>query len=130
MEFLTPCKGQLTLIRKLLLSDTSRAKLLSKDSLDKKQIRLSTVDRFQGDKADTIIVSLVVDEKSRTQFVKLQNRMVVLLSRARTCCFLLGNTGHFENNRKGGSKDMKHWMRIFEILRSLQRHLTILLTHS
>lgn len=74
---LTPYKGQLMLIRKLLLCDQSNSALLTKDHLNQNQVRLSTVDRFQGDEADIVIASLVVDEKSRTQFVKLQNRMIV-----------------------------------------------------
>ena len=57
-----------------------------------------------------------MDENSRTQFVKLQNRMIVLLSRARLGCFILGNVGYFQGNRKSGGKDAKHWMRTFEIL--------------
>jgi hypothetical protein len=77
---------------------------------------LSTVDRFQGDEADVVIASLVVDERSRTQFVKLQNRMIVLLSRARIGCYVLGNIGYFNNARHAGGKDARHWMRTFEML--------------
>ena len=65
------------LIRKILLSDQSNSRLLTTDPSNSNQVRLSTVDRFQGDEADVVIASLVVDEKSRTQFVKLQNRMIV-----------------------------------------------------
>ena len=77
IAILTPYKGQLMLIRKILLSDQSSSRLLTTDPSNSNQVRLSTVDRFQGDEADVVIASLVVDEKSRTQFVKLQNRMIV-----------------------------------------------------
>lgn len=77
IAILTPYKGQLMLIRKLLLSDQSNSRLLTKDSSNQNQVRLSTVDRFQGDEADVVIASLVVDEKSRSGFVKEQNRMIV-----------------------------------------------------
>jgi hypothetical protein len=118
VAILTPYKGQLMLIRKMLLSDQSNARLLTHDSSNSNQVRLSTVDRFQGDEADVVIASLVVDEKSRTQFVKLQNRMIVLLSRARIGCFVLGNIGYFESSRNAGGRDAKHWMRTFEMLES------------
>ena len=70
------------------------------------------MDRFQGDEADIVIASLVVDENSRTPFVKLVNRMIVLLSRARIGMYILGNTGYFENSRQ----DIKHWHRTFALL--------------
>ncbi|CAJ1445509.1 unnamed protein product, partial [Effrenium voratum] len=109
---LTPYKGQLMLMRKILLSDQTGTWLLSRDNTEENQIRLSTVDRFQGDEADVVIASLVVDEHSRTPFVKLVNRMIVLLSRARLGMYILGNTGYFENSRPE-----KHWQRTFEILK-------------
>ena len=70
------------------------------------------MDRFQGDEADIVIASLVVDEYSRTPFVKLVNRMIVLLSRARLGMYILGNTGYFENSRQ----EIKHWQRTFTLL--------------
>lgn len=80
IAILTPYKGQLMLIRKLLLSDQSNSRLLTRDPSNQNQVRLSTVDRFQGDEADVVIASLVVDEKSRSGFVKEQNRMIVSVS--------------------------------------------------
>ena len=118
IAILTPYKGQLMLIRKLLLSDQTRARLLTHNSANQDQVRLSTVDRFQGDEADVVIASLVVDERSRSPFVKLQNRMIVLLSRARIGCFILGNIGYFENNRNTGGQNAKHWMKTVELLKS------------
>lgn len=82
---LTPYKGQLMLMRNMLLKDSKYARLhlLSKKPDNSNVCRLSTVDRFQGDEEDIVVCSLVVDEKSNTGFVKLVNRMIVLLSRAR-----------------------------------------------
>jgi hypothetical protein len=54
IAILTPYKGQLMLIRKLLLSDQSKARLLTHDSSNQDQVRLSTVDRFQVSFACTI----------------------------------------------------------------------------
>ena len=47
------------------------------------QCIVSTVDRFQGDEADVVILSLVIDAASNTPFVRLLNRMIVALSRPR-----------------------------------------------
>eukprot|EP00438_Fugacium_kawagutii_P034125 Skav216723 [mRNA] locus=scaffold653:45654:46337:+ [translate_table: standard] len=55
---LTPYKGQKMLIQKQLLSDQSNTWLLSRNPADADQIRLSTVDRFQGDEGDVVIASL------------------------------------------------------------------------
>lgn len=74
---LTPYKGQLMLLKKML----EKAKVYSYHGPN--TCRISTVDRFQGDEADIVIISLVIDGKSRTPFLQLENRMIVLLSRAR-----------------------------------------------
>jgi len=69
---------------------------------------------FQGDEEDIVIVSLVVDENSKTEFVRKVNRLVVLLSRARLGLYILGNTGYFEGN-KGLPR---HWAITFDLLQS------------
>lgn len=53
-------------------------------------VRVSTVDRYQGDENDYVIVSLVRTTKP-TLHMKLQNRMIVALSRARLGMFILGS---------------------------------------
>ena len=55
-----------------------------------------------------------MDSDSRTPFVRLVNRMIVLLSRARLGMFIVGNVGYFENNKHGLSP---HWSRLLEQLR-------------
>ena len=114
---LTPYKGQLLLIRKLLLyiKHYKAKSIISRNPNDQDTIRLSTVDRFQGDEEDIVICSLVVDENSRTGFVKLVNRMIVLLSRARLGLYILGNTSYFESNGRG-SGTPAHWSKTFELL--------------
>lgn len=66
---LTPYKGQLMLMRKQLLSDQSQSWLLSHNPSDADQIRLSTVDRFQGDEGDVVIASLALCRKLVASFV-------------------------------------------------------------
>jgi hypothetical protein len=111
IAILTPYKGQLMLIRKLLQKDSrfAQANILPRDISDSS--RVSTIDRFQGDEEDIIIVSLVVDVNSKTGFVKLANRMIVLLSRARLGCYLLANKGFL-----GNSSIPMHWSRSLSLL--------------
>ena len=109
IAILTPYKGQLMLMRKEMFKNN----LLSKFDPDN-SVRMSTVDRFQGDEADVVIISLVIDAKSHTSFVKLCNRMIVLLSRARLGMYILGNIGYFEEKP---DPSIAHWMKTIERLR-------------
>ena len=60
-----------------------------------------------------MIVSLVLDENSRTGFVNLKNRMVVLLSRARIACYLIGQQNLFSPD----NKDLpEHWQTVLSSL--------------
>jgi len=113
IAILTPYKGQLMLIRDMLFKDSrfQQRRLLSKDPQNANTCRISTVDQFQWDEEDIIICSLVVDENSRTAFVKLVNRMVVLLSRARLGMYILGNTAYFEQHGIP-----QHWRNTLKLL--------------
>ena len=108
IAILTTYKGQLKLIQKTLstlglYNAAPRRGFSSNPSGSDRSVTLSTVDRFQGDEADIVIVSLVIDGKSRTPFVKLVNRMIVLLSRARIGMYIIGNEQYFEKS------DATHW---------------------
>ena len=78
---LTPYKGQLVEMRR-------RYPQLN-------GIEMQTVDRFQGDENDIIILSLV-RTKALTQFIKREDRMVVALSRARFAMYIFGNASLLE----------------------------------
>jgi hypothetical protein len=114
IAILTPYKGQLMLMRNMMFKDSRLAqlRLISRDQGNDDVCRLSTVDRFQGDEEDIVICSLVVDEKSKTAFVKLMNRMIVLLSRARLGLYILGNIAYFENE----NNMPRHWGKTLELL--------------
>ncbi|KAJ9438061.1 Helicase required for RNAi-mediated heterochromatin assembly 1 [Diplonema papillatum] len=99
---LTPYKGQFRELREEL----KKSRHWDPDSPNR-SVRLSTVDRFQGDESDIVVASLVVDKNSSTPFVKLVNRMVVLLSRARLAMYLVANIGYFD--RASEDKDLRHW---------------------
>ncbi|KAK5991678.1 NFX1-type zinc finger-containing-like protein [Cladobotryum mycophilum] len=65
--------------------------------VEKKQLlqtlRLATVDNFQGEEAKVIIVSLVRSNPAhRVGFLRTENRINVLLSRAQHGMYLIGNT--------------------------------------
>ncbi|XP_066921713.1 uncharacterized protein [Clytia hemisphaerica] len=110
IAILTPYKGQLMLMQKDMRSNRLFDKFSAQNS-----VRMSTVDRFQGDEADIVIISLVIDDKSRTGFVKLRNRLVVLLSRARLGMYILGNISYFETGKVDES--VAHWTETIRKLR-------------
>ncbi|KAL1962658.1 hypothetical protein VTN77DRAFT_9292 [Rasamsonia byssochlamydoides] len=113
---LTPYLGQLHLLRHLLIKDTDpvlndldsydlvRAGLLSPASAQytKRRIRLSTIDNYQGEESDIVIVSLT---RSNTAadigFMAAPQRLNVLLSRARNALIMMGNTNTFKKSRRG-----------------------------
>ncbi|RKO96759.1 hypothetical protein CXG81DRAFT_4806, partial [Caulochytrium protostelioides] len=55
-------------------------------------IRIVTIDEFQGCEADVVIVSLVrSNHKKLCGFMKVINRVNVLLSRARNAMYIIGD---------------------------------------
>lgn len=76
-------------------------------------IRCSSVDNFQGEEADIIVVSLVRSNKrGSVGFLKEEQRVNVLLSRARHGMFLLGNASTLRQSRQG----RKVWNQILSML--------------
>ncbi|CAG8445859.1 16122_t:CDS:10, partial [Cetraspora pellucida] len=77
------------------------------------QVVLRTVDNFQGEEADIVIVSLVRNARNMDRgnigFLKSTNRSNVLLSRARHGMFLLGNSELME-------KHSEFWRKVLLIL--------------
>ncbi len=63
-----------------------------------KTIRLATVDNFQGEEAKVIVVSLVRSNNNhKVGFLRTENRINVLLSRAQHGMYLIGNTKTYQN---------------------------------
>ncbi|KAK6359113.1 hypothetical protein TWF696_000280 [Orbilia brochopaga] len=55
-------------------------------------VRIATIDNFQGEEADVVIISLVRSNKERQcGFLKTSNRINVLLSRAKWGMYIIGN---------------------------------------
>ncbi|KAF2260255.1 P-loop containing nucleoside triphosphate hydrolase protein [Lojkania enalia] len=126
---LTPYLGQLyTLVRTLsrendpILNDLDsfeliRAGLLSPAGADvsKRKIRISTIDNYQGEESDIVIVSLCRSNSvGDIGFMAAPQRVNVLLSRARNALIMIGNADTFMNSRKG--KDV--WIPLMEKLKS------------
>ena len=92
ISIITPYKGQRGVIIKALQAN---GVLKRRDPRSKTgpaamddRIAVSTVDRYQGDENDIVILSLVQTNPGN-QFVSLQNRFVVATSRARIGFFII-----------------------------------------
>lgn len=65
-------------------------------------IRVATVDNFQGEEADMVIISLVrSNRKGQIGFLSDAKRVNVLLSRARNSMFVIGNMETFRSSKAG-----------------------------
>jgi helicase required for RNAi-mediated heterochromatin assembly 1 len=85
VTILTPYKGQKTLILKLMRKLKQRNRNYCEPAT-----MVSTVDRYQGDENDIIILSLV-RTRPGNRFVALLNRFIVAVSRARLGFFIVGS---------------------------------------
>lgn len=99
ITILTPYAAQATKIKKLL-----------KDAqLD---VRVAVLDAYQGEESDIVLLSLVRSNKNGDiGFLAEENRIAVLLSRAKRGFYIAGNM-------KCLSKGSKHWEQVLEILQS------------
>ncbi|KAL2151055.1 hypothetical protein VTH82DRAFT_6153 [Thermothelomyces myriococcoides] len=78
-------------------TDTGPRKASEKKKL-LQSIRLATVDNFQGEEAKVVVVSLVRSNKNaKVGFLRTENRINVLLSRAQHGMYLIGNARTYEN---------------------------------
>ncbi|CCC05206.1 unnamed protein product [Sordaria macrospora k-hell] len=127
---LTPYLGQLRVLRDLLqrhqhdaaLSEMDkkeliRAGLMSEAAakVDKKPLRISTIDNYQGEESDIIIVSLTrSNDTGDIGFLSAPERLNVLITRARDCLIMIGNMDTFMNSKKGATT----WRPFFELLKA------------
>jgi len=81
-------------------------------------LRFGTVDRFQGQEKDIIIVSLVRNNKEHNVgFAKKPNRVNVAFSRAKKLLIIVGNVDNFTFGRD--EKSSKMYREIFNIAKKL-----------
>ncbi|UPX21074.1 uncharacterized protein EKO05_0011278 [Ascochyta rabiei] len=113
---LTPYLGQLYLLMKTLTAENDpflndldsyeliRAGLLSPAgaNISKRRIRISTIDNYQGEESDIVIVCLTRSNSAGDiGFMSAPQRVNVMLSRARNAMLIIGNPDTFTNSRKG-----------------------------
>lgn len=125
---ITPYLGQLKLLRDQLSQendpilndldkfDLVRAGLLTdlSSKTSKPSLRMSTIDNYQGEESDIVLVSMTRSNKSHDiGFMAAPERLNVLLSRARDGLIMIGNSETFMNARKG--KEV--WRKFFDHLK-------------
>ncbi|KAJ2983613.1 hypothetical protein NUW58_g6220 [Xylaria curta] len=130
---LTPYLGQLHLLRDELSRDNDpvlndldsydlvRAGLVPSATarVNKPKVRISTIDNFQGDESEIVIVSLTrSNNKGDIGFMFSPERLNVLLSRARNGLILIGNAETFMRSKKGGQL----WKRLIDMFKA-QNHI-------
>ena len=77
-----------------------------------KTVRVSTIDNFQGEEAKIVIISLVrSNDGRRCGFLKMSNRINVLLSRAKHGMYIIGNTSTFQG--------VEMWANVISTLQTL-----------
>ena len=113
---ITPYKGQ----KNLIIRNLRTAKLLPvyrpDGPVNSDTINVSTVDTFQGDENDVIILSMV-RVRPGNRFIELKNRFIVALSRARIGMFIVGSSDALEKGF-GGRPGPPHWASFLDHLRN------------
>ncbi|CAJ2510869.1 Uu.00g064940.m01.CDS01 [Anthostomella pinea] len=127
MVVLTPYLGQLRLLRQKLaeendpiLNDPDASELIqaglmtqAASKVNKRPLRISTIDNYQGEESDIVIVSLTRgNAKGDIGFMAAPERLNVLITRARNCLVMIGNMDTFMRSR---GKDT--WYPFFELLK-------------
>lgn len=114
ISIITPYKGQ----KGVIVKELRKAKCLpawTKDLKDAEEgVSVSTVDRYQGDENDVIILSLVRTYPGN-RFVALLNRFIVAVSRARLGFYIIGNVGAVTKGN-GGGLGPQHWRNFVDSL--------------
>ncbi|KAK2762566.1 hypothetical protein FQN54_000739 [Arachnomyces sp. PD_36] len=128
MVVITPYLGQLRLLRDQLAQendpilndldkfDLIRAGLLTdlSSKTSKPSLRISTIDNYQGEESDIVLVSMTRSNKSHDiGFMAAPERLNVLLSRARNGLIMIGNAETFIYARKG----REVWCKLFDHLK-------------
>eukprot|EP00004_Rigifila_ramosa_P012162 TRINITY_DN2617_c0_g1_i6.p1 TRINITY_DN2617_c0_g1~~TRINITY_DN2617_c0_g1_i6.p1 ORF type:complete len:1886 (-),score=285.95 TRINITY_DN2617_c0_g1_i6:16-5643(-) len=113
LVIITPYMGQFRLLRNEVQS-LAKDPRASHFASELKRVRITTIDDFQGEEADVVVLSLVrSNTEKRLGFLSIQNRIIVAISRARHGMIIVGNGQCAES----GSED---WRNIIQIFR--QRH--------
>ncbi|CAK4618886.1 unnamed protein product [Aphanomyces euteiches] len=142
---LTPYLGQLVVLRNRLqemhiwsaIDEQDEDALQDLEDLDEESVkpnmvlkrardclRLATVDNFQGNEAQLVIVSTVrSNQKGQTGFLKVFNRVNVMLSRAKHAMILLGSASTIRR-----SKNAEMFNKVLDILEDKNLFVAIWMT--
>ncbi|GAW25044.1 putative NFX1-type zinc finger-containing protein 1 [Rosellinia necatrix] len=86
--------------------------------VNKKPIRLSTIDNYQGEERDIVIASLTrSNDDGEIGFMAAPERLNVLVSRAKNALVMIGNAETFMHAIKGRDE----WVALFNNLKSKGR---------
>ncbi|RYH14627.1 hypothetical protein EON65_33295, partial [archaeon] len=112
ITIITPYQGQrrllIRILRKVGCMQKPEYSATSRPTETPKLI-VSTVDRYQGDENDIVILSLV-RTKAGNRFVSLVNRFIVATSRARIGFYVVGSVSAVSHEAKDVNRqDLKHW---------------------
>ena len=115
ISIITPYKGQKTAITNALRKQECLAPFRRDKAPERgTTLTVSTVDRYQGDENDIVILSLVRCSPGN-RFVGLHNRFVVAVSRARLGFYVVGAKKAVVSARNG-SDGPAHWRRFVSSL--------------
>ncbi|CAM9172515.1 unnamed protein product, partial [Ectocarpus fasciculatus] len=115
---ITPYSGQKRLLVKKLRDGGC---LPGRDIDTKDRMLISTVDRYQGDENDIVILSLV-RTKAGNRFVQLVNRFIVAASRARLGFFIVGSKDAVvEASNTTTINGPEHWVRFIKRIQTSQQ---------
>ncbi|KAK9771144.1 putative AAA family ATPase [Seiridium cardinale] len=129
LVILVPYSGQLALLRDQLnkdydpvLSDLDSHDLVqagivpaASASVNKKPIKLSTIDNYQGEESDIVVVSLTrCNDAGDIGFMRAPERLNVLVSRARNALIMIGSAETFMKAKNGSEE----WTRLIENLKT------------
>jgi len=110
LTILSPYLKQVRIIRKMLQEEAGRCQNITDSAA---QISICTVDQYQGNENDIVFLSLVRgNNEQNIGFLRLENRVTVALSRARSGLFIFGNSKTFY--RAGDTKGF--WNRTLKTL--------------
>jgi len=117
ISIITPYKGQ----KMTIVSGLRRARLIpsfhEKNKMKAAElITVSTVDRYQGDENDIVILS-IVRSRPGNRFVALHNRFIVAMSRARIGFFVVGCEEAVTKKNVHGGDGPSHWRRFITQLK-------------
>lgn len=107
-------RGQESQMSKKLKTYCDQPKNRTNFTKDGIRIKVCTVDRFQGQEADLLLLSMVRTRNRGVGFMDSPNRLNVAITRARYQLVVVGDHDHFKNQRNSDClKNLADWLPVF-----------------